>query len=112
MVDLRLNYTFTELKEGDLLRLPKHSLNAQLGIPLSASEGLNAVFTHRGDRQAVDTSLLDAYNIVDLSYAKTFGEGNLTARFWVSNLFDAEYVEIANFTTKGRNFRLGLNYNF
>ena len=97
-VDLRLNYTFTELKEGDLLRLPKHSLNA--------------VFTHRGERQAVDTSLLDAYNIVDLSYAKTFGEGNLTARFWVSNLFDAEYVEIANFTTKGRNFRLGLNYNF
>ena len=111
-VDLRLNYTFTELKEGDLLRLPKHSLNAQLGIPLSASEGLNAVFTHRGERQAVDTSLLDAYNIVDLSYAKTFGEGNLTARFWVSNLFDTEYVEIANFTTKGRNFRLGLNYNF
>ena len=112
VVDLRLNYTFTELKEGDLLRLPKHSLNAQLGIPLSASEGLNAVFTHRGERQAVDTSLLDAYNIVDLSYAKTFGEGNLTARFWVSNLFDTEYVEIANFTTKGRNFRLGLNYNF
>ena len=111
-VDLRLNYTFTELKEGDLLRLPKHSLNAQLGIPLSASEGLNAVFTRRGERQAVDTSLLDAYNIVDLSYAKTFGEGNLTARFWVSNLFDTEYVEIANFTTKGRNFRLGLNYNF
>ena len=111
-VDLRLNYTFTELKEGDLLRLPKHSLNAQLGIPISASEGLNAVFTHRGERQAVDTSLLDAYNIVDLSYAKTFGEGNLTARFWVSNLFDAEYVEIANFTTKGRNFRLGFNYNF
>ena len=112
VVDLRLNYTFTELKEGDLLRLPKHSLNAQLGIPLSASEGLNAVFTHRGERQAVDTSLLDAYNIVDLSYAKTFGEGNLTARFWVSNLFDTEYVEIANFTTKGRNFRLGLNYHF
>ena len=112
VVDLRLNYTFTELKEGDLLRLPKHSLNAQLGIPLSASEGLNAVFTHRGERQAVDTSLLDAYNIVDLSYAKTFGEGNLTARFWVSNLFDTKYVEIANFTTKGRNFRLGLNYNF
>ena len=111
-VDLRLNYTFTELKEGDLLRLPKHSLNAQLGIPLSASEGLNAVFTHRGERQAVDTSLLDAYNVVDLSYVKTFGEGNLTARFWVSNLFDTEYVEIANFTTKGRNFRLGLNYHF
>ena len=111
-VDLRLNYTFTELKEGELLRLPKHSLNAQLGIPLSASEGLNAVFTHRGERQAVDTSILEAYNIVDLSYAKTFGEGSLTARFWVSNLFDVEYVEIANFTTKGRNFRLGLNYTF
>ena len=53
---------------------------------MSASEGLNAVFTHRGERQAVDT-FLDAYNIVDLSYAKTFGEGNLTARFWVSNPF-------------------------
>ena len=111
-VDLRLNYTFTELKEGDLLRLPKHSLNAQLGIPLSVSEGLNAVFTHRGERQAVNTSMLEAYNIIDLNYAKTFGEGNLTARFWVSNLFDVEYIEIANFTTKGRNFRLGLNYRF
>ena len=94
------------------MRLPKHILNTQLGYQLTASERINTVIAHRGERQAVDTSLLEAYTIVDLRYAKTFGEGRLTATFWVSNLFDTEYVEIANFTTKGRNFRLGLNYNF
>ena len=112
VIDLDLNYTFTELKSGALVRLPKHSLNTQLGYQLTASERINTVIAHRGERQAVDTSLLEAYTIVDLRYAKTFGEGRLTATFWVSNLFDTEYVEIANFTTKGRNFRLGLNYNF
>ena len=112
VIDLDLNYTFTELKSGALVRLPKHSFNTQLGYQLTASERINTVIAHRGERQAVDTSLLEAYTIIDLRYAKTFGEGRLTATFWVSNLFDTEYVEIANFTTKGRNFRLGLNYNF
>ena len=111
-IDLQLNYTFTELKSGDLARLPKHSINTLLGYQFTESERLTTVITHRGERQAVDATTLDAYNIVDLRYAKVVGEGRLTASFWVSNLFDTEYIEIANFTTKGRNFRVGLNYNF
>ena len=35
----------------------------------------------------MDTTTLDAYNIVDLRYAKVFGEGRLTASFLGQSIY-------------------------
>ena len=112
MIDFNLNYTFTELKNGALVRLPKHAVNSSLNYAFKDESNLGLYYAYRGERQAVDTSLLEAYSLIDLRYAKAFYDEKLTASVWVSNIFDIDYVEITNFTTKGRNVRLGVAYQF
>lgn len=112
MIDFNLNYTFTELKNGALVRLPKHAANSSLNYAFKDESNLGLYYAYRGERQAVDTSLLEAYSLIDLRYAKAFYDEKLTASVWVSNIFDTDYVEITNFTTKGRNVRLGVAYQF
>ncbi len=109
-VDFSLNYTFTDLKNGDLVRLPKHALNSTVNYSFKDEANLSLHFTYRGNRQAIDLSTLDAYSLIDLRYAKAFNGNKLTVSVWLTNLFDTDYIEITNFTTKGRNFRIGLAY--
>ena len=110
ILDFNLNYTFTQLESGDLVRLPKHAVNSNLNYVLKDQSSLGIFYTYRGDRQAVDLSTLEAYSLIDLRYAKSFYNEKLTASVWLSNILDTEFVEINNFTTKGRNFRIGLAY--
>ena len=112
ILDFNLNYTFTQLKNGDLVRLPKHAINSNLNYTLKDQSNLGVFYTYRGERQAVDLSTLDAYSLIDLRYAKSFYNKKLTASVWLSNILDTEFVEITNFTTKGRNLRIGLSYQF
>lgn len=110
MLDFNLNYTFTQLKNGDLIRLPKHAVNSSLNYAFKDESNLGLYYTYRGKRQAVDLSTLDAYGLIDVRYAKTFYNDKLTAFLWLSNILDTDYIEITNFTTRGRNFRFGLSY--
>lgn len=109
-LDFNLNYTFTELKNGALIRLPKHAVDSSLNYAFKDESNLGLYYAYRGKRQAVDLSSLDAYGLIDLRYAKTFNNDKLTASIWLSNLLDTDYIEITDFTTRGRNFRLGLSY--
>ena len=110
-IDFNFNYTFTDLVNGDLVRLPKHAVNTALNYGFKDQSNVGLYYTYRGERQAVDLSPLEAYGLIDLRYAKSFNN-KLTASIWLSNVFDTNYVEITNFTTKGRNFRIGVNYQF
>ena len=112
IVDFNLNYSFTQLKNGSLVRLPKHALNTNLNYVFNDQSNLGMFYTYRGERQAVDLSTLEAYSLIDLRYAKSFYDDKLTASVWLSNILDTEFIEITNFTTKGRNFRIGLAYQF
>lgn len=109
-LDFNLNYTFTELKNGALIRLPKHAVDSSLNYAFKDESNLGLYYAYRGKRQAVDLSSLDAYGLFDLRYAKTFHNDKLTASIWLSNILDTDYIEITNFTTRGRNFRFGLSY--
>ena len=109
-LDFNLNYTFTELKNGALIRLPKHAVDSSLNYAFKDESNLGLYYAYRGKRQAVDTSLLEAYSLIDLRYAKAFYDEKLTAYIWLSNIFDTDYIEITDFTTRGRNFRIGFSY--
>ena len=112
ILDFNLNYSFTQLKNGSLVRLPKHALNTNLNYVFNDQSNLGMFYTYRGERQAVDLSTLEAYSLIDLRYAKSFYDDKLTASVWLSNILDTEFIEITNFTTKGRNLRVGLAYKF
>ncbi|MGB1449789.1 MAG: TonB-dependent receptor plug domain-containing protein [Flavobacteriaceae bacterium] len=112
VLDFNVNYTFTQLKNGELVRLPKHAVDSSVNYAFANKSNLGVYYTYRGERQAVDLTTLDAYGLIDLRYAKRFYNDKMTASVWFSNLFDTDYVEITNFSTKGRNLRIGLAFQF
>jgi len=56
--------------------------------------------------------MLDSYNLVDIALRKQFLSRKLTAYGSVNNIFDEEFVGVVGFTTMGRNYTLGLSFDF
>ena len=54
--------------------------------------------------------ILNSYGLMDTRFSFTIDKINFN--FWINNVFNKEYVEILNYSSKGRNFRLGIIYNF
>ena len=110
-MDFNFNYTFNELKKGALQRLPKHSFNESITYYLKKDKQLSIIFRYRGKREALGgTEILNSYGIMDLRYS--FPKNKIKFNFWINNIFNKEYVEILNYTSKGRNLRFGISYSF
>ena len=112
VVDLRMNYTYNETELGNLINLPKHAFGAVLDYDLSPATHLNTSIQHTGSRVGLSSAPLDAYTLVDAKVSHRFKNQKLSAFFILANIFDADYIEIENFSTQGRNFRLGINLSF
>ena len=109
--DFNFNYTFNELKKGTLQRLPKHSFNESITYNLKKNRQLSFIYRYRGKREALGgTEILDSYGLMDIRYS--FTKRKINFNFWVNNLLNKEYVEILNYSSKGRNLRFGISYNF
>lgn len=110
------NYTFTELKDGIRLRLPKHKANAGLGYHLSENTfaSLNYQFVEK--RTDTDFSTfqnvdLKPFSLFDLYVSQKLLKDKLKFFVSVTNIFNEDYIEVLGYTTKGRNVSLGLNIN-
>jgi vitamin B12 transporter len=109
--DFNFNYTFNELKKGTLKRLPKHSFNESITYNLKKNRQLSFIYRYRGKREALGgTEILNSYGLMDIRYS--FTKGKINFNFWVNNLLNKEYVEILNYSSKGRNLRFGISYDF
>jgi outer membrane cobalamin receptor len=111
-VDIRLNYTYNEKTKGNLINLPKQVFGTVLDYDLNRSTHLNSSFQHVGTRSSLSGTKLDAYTLVDFKIDHIFSNHQLSAFFILLNVFDTEFVEIENYSTQGRSFRLGVNISF
>ena len=110
-LDFNFNYTFNELKDGTLQRLPKHSFNESVTYNLKKNRQLSLIYRYRGKREVLGgAEILNSYGLMDLRYS--LSKGKIDFNFWINNIFNKEYFEILNYTSKGRNFRLGISYKF
>ena len=110
------NYTFTELKKGNRVRLPKHRANANLNYALSSKTNASLNYQYVGSREDTDFSTfqnidLDAYSLIDFYLGHQFKNDKIKVFFNVTNIFNTDYEEIIGYTTRGRNYSLGLNLN-
>ena len=112
VVDLRMNYTYNETELGSLINLPKHAFGTVIDYDLSSATHLNTSIQHTGSRVGLSSEQLDAYTLVDAKVSHQFKNQKLSAFFILANIFDADYIEIENYSTQGRNFRLGVNLSF
>lgn len=113
---LSANYTFTEVKDGVRLRIPKHKANASLGYAICENTFASLNYQFVGKR--TDTNFttftnedLSAYSLVDLYFSHKLLKNKVKVFANITNLFNEDYFEILGYTTRGRNVNLGLNLN-
>ena len=110
-MDIRLNYLYTDSTTGDLRKISKHSFNGVMNFSFSQKTNFNIIGQYYGKRIADDkVTDLDAYGLVTLQLNHRLGNQNANLFFSVVNLFDAEYVIIPEYTTRGRNVLAGISF--
>lgn len=115
------NFSFVEKeKEQTMLRQPKQRVNSYVEyLPFSGTRiALSHQFVSKRTDAYWDNATftvknvdLDSFNVFNLNINQNIIM-NLDAYLNVGNLFNKSYVDVAGFTTKPRNYMLGLNYKF
>lgn len=115
-LSIAANYTFTEVKDGERLRIPKHKANASLGYNICKNTFVSLNYQFVGSRTDTNFSTftneeLNAFSLVDLYFSHKLIKNKLKLFVDVTNAFNEDYFEILGYTTRGRNVSLGLNLN-
>ncbi len=111
------NYTFTERNDKVALRIPKHKVNASLDYTVNAKTfiGLNYQFIDKRvdtDFATFENKTLGSFSLIDVLFSRELIQNRLKLSTSISNIFNEKYTEVIGFTTKGRNYKLGLRLNF
>ena len=112
---LHANYTYTQHEEGEGLRIPKHKGNANFRYKLRSRMQLLTNFQFVGERDdqvGQDVVVLSSYWLCDLRLTHQFPQTGLSLFTAFENLFNVHYEEVRGYTTRGRNFSVGLSYAF
>ncbi|QYS90392.1 TonB-dependent receptor [Flavobacterium covae] len=119
-ITLTGNYTFVENDQAIAKAVAKHRVNASLSVELTKSIAWDAQF------QFIDFRNLSYYNSftfkatdVSVSAYKLF-HTNLKVKLTnhlsvfgsVQNLLNEEFIETMGYNTRGRNFKIGINFQF
>ncbi|RED45927.1 TonB-dependent receptor plug domain-containing protein [Seonamhaeicola aphaedonensis] len=113
---LGTNYTYTELKDGVRLRIPKHKANASVGYDICENTFASLNYQYVGERTDTNFSTftnedLSAFSLVDLYFSHKFLKNKVKVFANVTNVFNEDFFEILGYTTRGRNVSLGMNLN-
>ena len=111
-VSFNFNYAFIEREQSLLLKIPKHKASLNMSYYLKE----NTQLTINGNFVDVTKDFggisLPAYKLVDVFFNHKIINERLTIFVSVTNIFNKDYQEIAGFSTRGRNYKAGLNLNF
>ncbi len=114
--NLRLdaNYTFTERKGDNAIRIPKHKASMLVGYNFSDRTFLSGSYSYTGERTDTDFNTfsdvaLDPFSLFGLFFSHQLIEDKLSFNFTVDNIFNTSFTEVIGFNTRGRNMRLGMN---
>ena len=119
-VKLNVGYTYTD-KNTDVDYIPTNKLVANIDFYATENSFVSLTYRNIGDRLAkyydsttfstVETTL-PKYNLLDLNANYKLLEGTVTVFGAVTNLLDEDYEDILGFSTRGRNYKLGLRLQF
>ena len=111
-LQIAANYTFTERKGDNAIRIPKHKVNAAVNYDLGALTRLSAQYSYTGERSDTDFNTftdvaLDPYSLFGISLQHQFLPDKFRAFINIDNLFNTSFTEVIGFNTRGRNIRIG-----
>ena len=114
---VKLGHTYI-YKNSDIDYIPKHKITALIETNSIKNTYLSLRFKNISKRTYFDqwgtgdNINLKAYSLVDLFSSHNLIKDRLLLVVQANNIFNESYVETIGYTTKGRNFKLGLNFKF
>lgn len=121
---LRLNgnYTFTQFEEALTFsqRIPKHKANASVDYQPTTRTFFNVSYQYVDKRaDAFYDSItfapmpvtLESYQLLNATARYELVKNRMTIFATASNILNKDFYEVIGYTTRGRNFKLGLNIN-
>lgn len=115
------NYTFTQVEEALQRLIPKHKGNLNLDYEFSEKAIFSLAYQYVDKRKdaffdggTYETVpvILDSYQLVNAIGNFKIIKNRLTVFASVNNIFNADFTESVGFSTRGRNFKVGLNVFF
>ncbi len=116
-VTIRLGHTFTE-KSADVDYIPKNKFTALIETNSLKNTYLSLRYKNISKRTYFDqwgtgeNINIDGYSLIDFYMNYNLIKNRLSVFTQVNNIFNEDYVETIGYTTKGRNFKIGLDFNF
>ncbi|WP_299052662.1 TonB-dependent siderophore receptor [uncultured Polaribacter sp.] len=102
--------------------IPAHKFVTDLEITPFKNAIFNVVYRHVGERSIFDrygsfttagnNVILDSFNVVDFTTNYKFLENTVNLYAAVTNLLNEDFDDILGFSTRGRNYKVGVRLNF
>ncbi|HLF53449.1 TonB-dependent receptor plug domain-containing protein [Flavobacterium sp.] len=115
------NYTFTQVEQPLSRLIPKHKGNVSLDYQATTRTFFNVNYQYVDKRNdaffdggtfATTPVLLDSYQLVNVTAKYELIKNRMTVFGAVTNILNEEFVESVGYSTRGRNFKIGLNILF
>lgn len=117
-LQLNGNYTFTQVDKALDRLIPKHKVNAGLDFQPTSRTLFNVNYQYfdarndaffDGNTFGVVTTKLGSYQLVNALIRYELIKSRLTIFGSATNILNEEFVENVGYSTRGRNFKIGLN---
>jgi len=106
------NYTYTDADNGLALRIPQTKFNATIGYGFSQRSFMSLEYQYVSERSDTDFATFSTVDLEPFSLLNLYFKHDINKRvgffFSISNVLNETYVEVIDFTTQGRNLRLGM----
>ena len=118
-ISLNANYTFTQVDKALDRLIPKHKANASLNYQPNSRTLFNVNYQYfdarkdvffDGNTFGVTGVVLDSYQLVNCLAKYELVKGRMSIFATATNIFNETFVENIGYTTRGRNFKVGLNF--
>jgi vitamin B12 transporter len=115
------NYTFTQVEEPLSRLIPKHKGNISLDYQATARSFFNINYQYVDQRKdaffdggtfATTAVLLDSYQLFNAMAKYDVIKNRMNVFASINNILNEEFVETVGYSTKGRNFKIGVNVLF
>jgi vitamin B12 transporter len=117
-LSLRTNYTFTQVDAALDRLIPKHKVNAGIDFQPTRRTFFNVSYQYLDARQdifydatvfATMNTTLASYQLVNATAKYELIANRLTVFGAVTNILNEQFIENVGYSTRGRNFKIGLN---
>tara|TARA_B110001469_G_C9646935_1_gene327470 strand:- start:152 stop:2065 length:1914 start_codon:yes stop_codon:yes gene_type:complete len=109
---LSANYTFIDRDESLLLKIPQNKFFVKADYQVLPSTFTSLSYRFVDATKDFGNVALASYNLVDFFVNHSMLADTVTFYGSVTNLFNEDFQEIAGYTTRGRNYNIGVRLQF